>query len=99
MKASSASSFWRQSSWGSPASSVGSYQVRKELEATTSAPLSWASMPAPPKWSGCEWVTITWCTRFMGMPADAMRASSDFQDASPGRPGSTRAKPSPSSMA
>ena len=64
------------------------------------APLSSASRPAPPKWSGWEWVTIDGVdARASGSRRPRAARSSDLHDASPGRPGSTMAKPRSSSRA
>ena len=54
---------------------------------TISAPVSWRTQPAPPKWSGWLWVTMTVCTRRSGMPALASRRSSSCERRPPGQAG------------
>src|SRR5690348_14911964 len=49
--------------------------------------------PAPPKWSGCEWVTTTVWMSFTEKPAVFSRCFSACQLFFPGSPGSTTARP------
>jgi hypothetical protein len=86
-------------SGSSSTSGFGSNQVRNEVDAITRAPVSTRTLPAPPKWSGWEWVTTTEWTCLTSDPARPRRSSSDFHDAGPGRPGSTMVKPCLSSRA
>ena len=78
-RSSSSTSASSSTAWSSSSSmSVGSHQKPKKSEVTTRAPDSAASMPAPPKWSGCEWVTMTVCTRSSGMPASVHALAQDL---------------------
>jgi len=61
--------------------------------------LSFAKRPAPPKWSGCECVTITVWTLRGASPACLSRSCSARQVPGPGKPGSTIAAPFASRIA
>ena len=53
---------------GRPSHAAASNGVENARWATTSQWCSTLSRPAPPKWSGCEWVTTTVWIRSAGMP-------------------------------
>ena len=59
----------------------------------SSASASRLMRPAPPKWSGCECVTITVCMSRSLKPAVFSRSFSARHDFGPGSPGSTTARP------
>jgi hypothetical protein len=96
---------WRCASSFSPAAARSSAETslsssllsstpkRNERCATISAFASRAKRIAPPKWSGCECVTITVCTWRGVSPACLSRSLTARHESGPGSPGSTTAAP------